>query len=96
MGVAWLPVRDGCRRDSRVHMGANKTVQVSAQGARPVSIDLSGLDDVSAAIVEAIVSEGELRERERIIALLEPIASHCTLCSYDTRNVIALIKGENE
>ena len=36
------------------------------------------------------------QERERIIALLEPIAGKCTHCDYDAANVIALIKGENE
>jgi hypothetical protein len=36
---------------------------------------------------------GVAYERERIVALLEPIAGKCSLCDYDAAEVIALIKG---
>ena len=62
--------------------------------SEPIELDLT---DEQAFIVSVFIREGELRERERIIALVEAeLNGNCALCSYDGLNLIALIKGETE
>ena len=36
---------------------------------------------------------GAVKERERIIELLTPIAGKCHLCDYDVSNIADLIRG---
>lgn len=58
--------------------------------SEPIELDLS---DEQAFIVSVFIREGELRERERIIALLEAwIADD----NGDFDATLALIKGETE
>lgn len=61
--------------------------------SEPIELDLT---DEQAFIVSVFIREGELRERERIIALLETEATIYADGLLDPAEVIALIKGENE
>lgn len=66
--------------------------------SEPIELDLT---DEQAFIVSVFIREGELRERERIIALLEELRSEFRARTEpdnsDVVNMcIALIKGETE
>jgi len=59
--------------------------------SEPIELDLT---DEQAFIVSVFIREGELRERERIIALLESIRQGDEWIGREY--AIALIKGETE
>jgi hypothetical protein len=59
-----------------------------------VTVNLDDLSETDAAIVNAVIHEGELRERDRIMALWDA-EMECT-CEEPMQHLAFLIKGEEE
>jgi hypothetical protein len=61
-------------------------------------IELTGLDEETSLIVDALIHEGELRERERICRIIDAnvckCTEDCTRIDMFGDDLIALIRGE--